>query len=206
MNAADTALQIYAFLVLVVAFTAGTGAQVPAVDAMHGRLLAACENGDSLRVMLEPARTRGTIVLARLETPHGIFTVRKHIPFPLYRAVLADLDGDGIPELLLGVVKATRFDRHVRRRLFVYAIRNGALRSVWLGSRVAMPLRDFAVLRRNGSPMLATLERERNGRSAIGMWTWTSFGPRFVTYEARSLSRAAGLRAFRALIITQEEQ
>lgn len=197
-------IQIYAFFVLFVAYAGIAMAQLPQRDGGRPACVSVTAGGDTLRVTVHPARGSGSIVEAHRTGPSGSFTARKYLAFPVYRTALTDLDGDGVADLLLGVIKATRHDRHARRRVHVYTLDGGALRPLWLGSRVAMPLRDFLVTRRDGVPLLATLVRERDGRSAIGLWKWTTFGPRFIAWEARELSRPAALRAFRALANNQE--
>jgi hypothetical protein len=197
-------IRIYAFFVLFVAYAGIAGAHLPPRDRDRAALLSVTAGGDTLRVTVRPARGPGSIVEARRTGPSGFSTARKYLAFPIYRAELADIDGDGGADLLLGVIKTTRHDAHARRRVHVYTLDGGALRPLWLGSRVAMPLRDFLVTMRDGVPLLATLVRERDGRSAIGLWKWTTFGPRFIAWEARALSRPAALRAFRALANNRE--
>jgi hypothetical protein len=203
-NVSRTHVQIYAFFILFVAYSGMAAAHAPARGITRADLRSVSPAGDTLRVRIRPARRSGCVVIASVAGRDNSFTVRKYLSYPIYRAMIADLDGDGGGDLLLGVIKPTRYDRQARRRLHVYTLRNGALRSLWLGSRMAMPLRDFTIVQRGDASVLATLERERDGSSAIGLWKWTSFGPRFVAWQARSLARAAGVRALHAMTTQQE--
>lgn len=57
------------------------------------------------------------------------------LPFPVYRIDGGDLDADGIPEVCIGVVKATKYWKDVDRRLFIYRLYHGRyIRPLWLGS------------------------------------------------------------------------
>src|SRR3712207_6912846 len=44
---------------------------------------------------------------------------RWQLPYPTYRLAVGDVDGDGRSEALVGVVKPTRYDSTVARRLFI---------------------------------------------------------------------------------------
>lgn len=101
-----------------------------------------------------------------------------HGDFRPWRVRVADLDGDGRDEILLGVFKSTRYHRNKARRLFVYGHRGGRIYPRWLGSQLAADLRDFGA-RPLGSDKKATLITW--GRSKQGKWRatrhrWTGFG------------------------------
>jgi hypothetical protein len=156
--------------------------------------LSVLPDGDTLTVTVRAGSGGGTVIVAGRRGRGRVLSARRYLSFPVTRAEYADITGDGIPELLLGVIKKTRFDRHARLRLFVYSVDGGAVRPAWLGSRLGMPLRDFVVLGRDGQHVIGTIERERNGRCAVGIWKWHGFGPRFVAYVSRFISVAAARR------------
>lgn len=80
------------------------------------------------------------------------------IPYPVYRFDCGDLTGDDIPEICVGVIKATRY-WPVGRRLFIYHLYRGRyIRPLWLGSRVGYPLKDFTVCRDSIPACIHTLE------------------------------------------------
>ena len=45
--------------------------------------------------------------------------------YPVYRFCVADVNGDGVEEALVGVVKSTRFFKDKGRRLFIFKNYNG---------------------------------------------------------------------------------
>ena len=193
-DAVRTQSRIYAFVLLHVASACAEPDENRFRTAPGKFFLSVLPDGDTLDVSLHAGSETGTVIVARRRGAGGVLSARRYLSFPVTRAECADITGDGIPELLLGVIKKTRFDRRARLRLFVYAVHGGAVRPLWLGSRLGMPLRDFTVLRRNGRTVIATIERERNGRCAVGLWKWHVFGPRFVAYESRSITVAAAKR------------
>ena len=70
------------------------------------------------------------------------------LPYPVYQFDYGDVTGDGMPEIIVWVIKPTRFDPKPDKRLFIYRIADEAyIRPLWLGSRVAQPLEDFRVIR-----------------------------------------------------------
>jgi hypothetical protein len=93
-----------------------------------------------------------------------------------WKVRLADVDGDGAKELVLGVSKAARFDPVVRNRLFVYAWPDLAPR--WLGSRLSLPFEDFAFVDCDGDGKddLVALELAPNGRRRLMRYQWNGFG------------------------------
>ncbi|UOQ74341.1 CapA family protein [Hymenobacter cellulosilyticus] len=113
--------------------------------------------------------------------------------FPLYRFTQGDVDNDGQPDLLVGPIKATRFDSTVRRRLFVYRLREGRWVPRWLGSQVVHRLLYFRPARRaDGRTVVLTLERAPDGRYYVGRYYWQGFGltlDRFI-HQSRSLDAA----------------
>jgi len=67
------------------------------------------------------------------------------LSYPVYQFRTGDVDGDGVEEALVGVVKSTRFYPEKGNRLFVFKNRNGRVRPLWLGSRLGEELVDFCV-------------------------------------------------------------
>lgn len=62
------------------------------------------------------------------------------------------------PEIIVGVIKPTRFDPKPDKRLFIYRIADEAyIRPLWLGSRVAQPLEDFRIIREETPTRIRTL-------------------------------------------------
>jgi len=100
------------------------------------------------------------------------------LSYPVYQFRTGDVDGDGVEEALVGVVKSTRFYPEKGNRLFVFKNRNGRVRPLWLGSRLGEELVDFCV----ADGKLISIERCRNGQYNLDEWEWSRFGPRFSRY------------------------
>jgi hypothetical protein len=94
------------------------------------------------------------------------------LPYPTFAFATGDVNGDGTVDALVGVVKTTRFDRRVARRLFVFQDRGHRIRPLWLGSRLGGELSDFTF--RDGH--VITLEQERDSTWFVGVYRWDHFG------------------------------
>ena len=108
------------------------------------------------------------------------------LPYPVYRFDTGDVDGDGSTDAIVGVVKATRHDPVVRRRVFIFKNYRGHVRPLWLGSRLGQPVVDFRFVA--GEGVLRAVERERSGRYLVADYRWRAFGMDFVRYLGRELT------------------
>lgn len=108
------------------------------------------------------------------------------LPFPVYRMETGDVDGDGSVDAIVGVVKPTRYDPLVRRRVFVFKNYHGLVRPLWLGSRMGQPIVDFHFI--TASQRIRVVETERNGTSLVAEYRWRGFGMEFVRYLRRGCS------------------
>lgn len=100
------------------------------------------------------------------------------LPHPVYQFRTGDVDGDGVEEALVGVVKSTRFYPEKGNRLFVFKNRDGRVRPLWMGSRLGEEIVDFRV----ADGKLVSIERCWNGQYNLDEWEWSRFGPRFLRY------------------------
>lgn len=126
------------------------------------------EDGSRLAVIpLDPGQ-------GRFETP----LLDAHEGFNPWKVRSADVDGDGNPEILLGVYKPTRYDPKPARRLFVYAREGAAVYPKWFGSRLALPLENFEVDGESpdGKAVLQVEERLGDGRLRTVPYVWDGFG------------------------------
>lgn len=81
------------------------------------------------------------------------------LPYQVFRFDCGDLTGDGMPEVAVGVVKATRYWPQPDRRLFIFHLFHGRLiRPLWLGSRVGGRLVDFCIERDSVPALVHTWE------------------------------------------------
>ena len=114
------------------------------------------------------------------------------LPYPVYRFTTGDVDGDGREEALVGVEKSTRYDKVVRRRLFVFKNYHGKVRPQWMGSRLGHPIIDFAFVK----DKVRSLEAERDGRYLVAEYFWRSFGFDFSSYLCREKDREHAIEVF----------
>jgi hypothetical protein len=107
--------------------------------------------------------------------------------YPVFHFERGDIDGDGTEDILVGVIKPTRYDSVVRKRIFIFKLVDGYIRPMWLGSRVSQPLEDFKVIHTPTLNYIRTIEQESNGLFLVADYKWKGFGLRFMKYEARAL-------------------
>lgn len=102
------------------------------------------------------------------------------IKHPVFRFCCGDVTGDGVPEIGIGVVKSTRYSPQVGRRLFIFKLFNEELiRPLWLSSRVAHRLLDFAI-ESDGS--VTSSEVKADGSAVKVRYEYRGFGLKFVEY------------------------
>lgn len=117
-------------------------------------------------------------------------TVFRYIP---YRFDTADVDHDNRTEIIVGLVKATRFDPAEKKRLFILRIDENHLRPMWLGSKVCQDLVDFKVLP-NG--IIRTLEQTKAGSFSVGSYYWESFGLTLEKYTHEQIPKEHAIQIF----------
>lgn len=95
-----------------------------------------------------------------------------------WKLVLADVDGDGIKEFLVGVSIKTRFFPKKHKSIFVLGWNGSFAYPRWLGSHMSKPLIDFTTFNLDSSPQdeLITLEEGRDGRLCLLVYRWVGFG------------------------------
>ena len=114
------------------------------------------------------------------------------LPYPVYRMETGDVDGNGTTEALVGVIKSTRFNPEMGRRLFIFKNYEGLVRPMWLGSRLGGSLQDFHF--RNG--VVRSLETNVKGEYTVAEYRWSGFGVRFERYLIRNVDEAKAKEMF----------
>ncbi|MBO7463715.1 MAG: nuclear receptor-binding factor 2 [Bacteroidales bacterium] len=101
---------------------------------------------------------------------------------PVYHYDYGDVNGDGLPEIVVGVVKKTRYWHDEDKRLFIFKLFDGRLiRPLWLGSRLGCPIETFRIER--DSVPARIVSTERCGDSIVNvMYRIKGFGPKFECY------------------------
>lgn len=78
---------------------------------------------------------------------HNGDTVKSFIPLPynILKSEVADLHGDGAPEVLFCIRKKSKYHPVVSNRIFIYGLKNHRIYPFWLGSKVQYPVVDFTI-------------------------------------------------------------
>jgi hypothetical protein len=115
-------------------------------------------------------------------------TNKWELPYPVFQFVTGDIDGDGTEDIMVGVVKPTRFHPIKAKRLFVFKNFDGYVRPMWLGSMMSQPLIDFWLIKNElGFFNIITFEREKSGKMLVAEYRWDGFGLKFLTYHLREV-------------------
>lgn len=105
------------------------------------------------------------------------------LTWPVYRWDTADVTGNGTPELVIGVVKGSRYWSTPARRLFIYQLIDGyRIRPLWLGSRVGSPLQDFCICHDSIPARIITTEINADSILLHGQYRYKGFGLKFEQY------------------------
>ncbi len=95
-----------------------------------------------------------------------------------WKLELADVDGDGVTDILTAVRKTTHYDTVEKNRFFVFDYTEGKLVKKWTGSQIAGTWSDFYV--RDFLPMegeeVLFLSQTEEGRKRLGIYYWFKFG------------------------------
>ncbi len=122
-------------------------------------------------------------------------TDRWRLTFPVYQMCVGDVDGDGSKDAMVGVVKSTRFDPKLARRLFIFKNHKGRIRTLWMGSQLGGILHDFKFA--NGR--VVSLQATTDGKYVVLEHEWRKFGLGAYRFIAKGVPYEDALEAFNAL-------
>jgi hypothetical protein len=178
---------------------------------------------DSLEFDLDGDGQRERISLYKESDPalsirHGRRVLWRGVParWKPWKLAVADVDGDGRREIVVGVYKSTRYFPKPHNCLFIYDWDGRRAHPKWLGSSLSRPFVAFAFVDSNGDGQeeLAAIEIKRDGRRCIALYSWNGFGftldwQRGDWQEARLIEAANGRIIIEAdgapLILTGDE-
>ena len=123
------------------------------------------------------------------------------LPYPVYQFQVGDIDNNGKKDAMVGVIKKTRFDSVVRKRLFIFKNYKGYVRPLWLGSALGQPLVDFN-FHDTDEAIIRSVEREKLGTFLVAEYRWRRFGLEFVRYLGREMD---SITAINMLAISKDK-
>lgn len=97
-----------------------------------------------------------------------------------WKLQLADIDGDGVTDILTAVQKTTHFDAEEKNRLFIFDFKENKLIKKWTGSQLAGNGRwtDFTageLLPIPGNELIF-IEQSETGQEHLSIYYWFDFG------------------------------
>lgn len=115
-----------------------------------------------------------------LQVKHGGKLMWEGVPsrWNPWKLEIADVDGDGKHEIIIGIIKSTKFFPKPHNCLFIYDWKNGHAFPKWLGSSLGKPFTDFlfADLDNMVGDELIALETNLDGKKSLAVYRWNSFG------------------------------
>ena len=118
------------------------------------------------------------------------------LKFPVYRFCTGDIDGDGIEEAMVGVIKPTRFIHQTDKRLFIYKNYKGNIQRMWMGSKIGGQIIDFCCL----DGILICMSKMEENKYVIAKWKPARFGLDFVGYIAEDIDEQTAFSSFNELL------
>lgn len=126
---------------------------------------------------------------------------RWQLPYPVYQFQTGDIDGNGIVDAVVGVVKNTRFHREKGRRIFIFKNYRGRVRPLWMGSKLGGELVDFRVIEQDINDketvaqvedaerytVVRALEKTTDNRYFVSDYRWEGFGLMFENFVVENI-------------------
>lgn len=121
---------------------------------------------------------------------------KTYILHDIYQFYIGDINGDGITDACVGVIKKTKFDPLRRKRLFIYTRDEEIISPLWMGSKVGNNLQDFKVVNNDSNSIIITVEKGADGGYSVGEYKWGSFGLVWQRYLKEGVSREEAFTIF----------
>lgn len=129
------------------------------------------------------------------------------LPYPVYQFQTGDINGDGKPNAMVGVIKPTRFYPEKAKRLFIFKQLKSRfpqkaemlVRPMWLGSKLGGILENFRYISpAEGDSMgrIRALESTTDSLYAVSDYKWSGFGMKFDRYIIKGVNKRTAIKAF----------
>jgi len=95
-----------------------------------------------------------------------------------WKIAIADIDGDGMQDILIAVRKSTHYDSREANRLFIFNYKNNQLVKKWTGSQIAGDWKQFYTgdfLPMKGEELIF-VQKLSDGRERLAIYYWFAFG------------------------------
>lgn len=147
------------------------------------------ESGEKIYIKLIKQASKRYLLNAKVYKDNTFIQTNSWpLNYEVFRVDTGDVNNDKSTNILVGVIKPTRFDPVTRKRLFIFKLVDGYIRPLWLGSRVSQPLVDFHYYKINSEGIIRTMELEKDNTFLIAEYQWQGFGLAFIHYLAREIS------------------
>jgi len=144
------------------------------------------ENGQIINInLIHKSKKDNLIIVDVHESGKLLFTNTWPLKFEVFKIDTGDVNNDYSTDILVGVIKSTRFDSISRKRLFIFKLFEGYIRPLWMGSRVSQPLVDFKFFKSKSEGIVRTIELEKDQSYLVAEYHWIGFGLGFIHYLAR---------------------
>ena len=114
------------------------------------------------------------------------------LPYRVYQFQTGDIDGDGIEDAMVGVIKSTRYYPEKARRLFIFKQINKKARPMWMGSKLGGILEDF----RYTDGKIRALESTTDSLYVVSDYKWSGFGMAFDHHIIKGTDKQTAIKNF----------
>lgn len=132
------------------------------------------ENGDTEKINVDIYRVDGLSEEGSLKKT-GVYDFTKVSP---WKIEIGNIDYKDGPQIVMGVNKATHFDKEESKRLFVFNWDGEKLYKKWTGTRLGFYLKDFYIMDLVDikGDELVVIDKNKEGRERVLVYYWFDFG------------------------------
>ncbi|MFC5044434.1 CapA family protein [Aquimarina hainanensis] len=148
------------------------------------------------RIRVSRMKTREAYRLSVIDTT-GKEIDKKRLDYPVYTLQKGDINGDGKTDIVLGIVKATKYHPEKAKRLFTFSLDQGKIRPLWLGSQLSYELKDVKLVEEEGKVYVYSLEFYHT--FMVGKYYWKNFGVTLDRFVLKGADETTATQFFNAL-------